>query len=185
MTTRMRTSLDEYFALGADKPYLEFIDGEVIQKPLVGKRHSRMVAELIIELGTYLRQTGEASVDTELRHLRREDDWVFLPDISITLRTHPQPVPAETLDPVEVMPDFAIEVLSPDDQPGRVTQRIAHYMRAGIPLLWVIDPEGERVTVWRPGEAPSDLAAPAIVTGAPVLPSFELDLSTLFNRLHN
>ena len=184
MTTRTRTSLDAYFALAETKPYLEFIDGEVIQKPMVGKRHSRIVADLIFELGAYLRSTGEASVDTELRHLRRDDQWVFLPDISVTLNARAGGVPAETADPVEVMPDFAIEVLSPDDQPGRVTQRIARYMSAGIPLLWVIDPEGERVTVWRPGEAPRDLSAPAILTGAPVLPRFELDLAALFARLH-
>jgi len=40
------------------------------------------------------------------------------------------------------------------------------------------------VTVWQPGQAPHDLAAPTILSAAPVLASFEVDLSALFARLH-
>lgn len=82
------------------------------------------------------------------------------------------------------MPDLAIEVLSLDDQPGRVSQKIAHYMSSGVRLLWVVDPEDERITVWEPGNPPQDLAAPAILSAAPVLPAFELDLAALFAHLH-
>ncbi|HXU24926.1 MAG TPA: Uma2 family endonuclease, partial [Tepidiformaceae bacterium] len=81
-------------------------------------------------------------------------------------------------------PDLAIEVLSPDDQPGRVSQKIAHYMASGVRLLWVIDPEDERITVWEPGKIPRDLAAPAVLSAAPVLAGFELDLAGLFAHLH-
>ncbi|MGH2633494.1 MAG: Uma2 family endonuclease [Tepidiformaceae bacterium] len=136
------------------------------------------------ELGTYLRSSGEGRVETESRHIERRDEWVFLPDISVTLKSRVSGPAAELPGLVDVVPDFAIEVLSPDDQPGRITQRIAHYMRSGVRLLWIVDPEAERVTVWQPGEAPSDLAAPAMLSAAPILANFGLDLAALFGRLN-
>lgn len=184
MVTKTRVSLSEYLALKECKPYLELIDGEVVQKSMPGLSHSTLVSELIMELGIYLRASGEARVETELRHIQRADEWVFMPDISVTLKSCISGTPAESHGLVEVLPDFAIEVLSPDDQPGRVSQRIAHYMGSGVRLLWVVDPEDERVTVWEPGKTPSDLAAPTVLSAAPVLPGFELDLAALFARLH-
>ena len=184
MVTKPRVSLAEYLAMEESKPYLELIDGDVVQKSMPGLKHSTMVVELITELRIYLRVSGEARVETELRHIERKAEWVFLPDISVTLKSRITGTPAETSGLVDVLPDFAIEVLSPDDQPGRITQRIAHYMGSGVSLLWVVDPEAERVTVWQPGQAPRDLAAPTILSAAPVLASFEVDLSALFARLH-
>lgn len=185
MTVRTHTSLAEYLALPETKPYLELMDGEVIQKPMVNRNHSRMTTVLIQWLMNYLDRTGEGVVDTELRHGYTEEEWVFLPDVSVTL-THRLPFPPKDTPkgPFEVLPDLAIEVVSPDDQPGRLQSRIAHYMRSGVSLLWVVDPEAEKVTVWEPGEVPRDFLAPAKLNARPVLNSFELDLGELFGKLH-
>jgi Uma2 family endonuclease len=123
-------------------------------------------------------------VDTELRHLDRDAEWVFLPDISVTLAGRLTVPPADDDSIVEVPPDFVIEVLSPDDRPGRVGQRIAYYMRAGVRLLWVVDPAAEEVTVCEPGAAPRIVASPAVLSAEPVLPGFEVDLARLFGVLH-
>ncbi|MGH2632513.1 MAG: Uma2 family endonuclease, partial [Tepidiformaceae bacterium] len=146
MVTKTRVSLAELLAMPECKPYLELIDGEVVQKSMPSYSHGTIVGELMIELGTYLRRTGEARAIPEMRHLHREDEWVFLPDISVTLHSRLTTPPADLRGPIEILPDLAIEVLSPDDQPGRVSQKIAHYMGSGVRLLWVVDPEDERIT---------------------------------------
>lgn len=158
------------------------MDGEVIEKPMPGRKHGTLVGFLLQVLRNYLDSSQEARVETEVRHLEGDEDWVFLPDVSVTLRTRSGPA-SEAEDPVEVMPDLAIEVLSPDDRPGRLQRRIAHYMRSGVPLLWVIDPENESVTVWRPNSAPEVHEGPAKLSAAPVLANFELDLAQLFDSL--
>ena len=184
MATKTRVSLAQYLAMEECKPHLELIDGEVVQKSMPSYSHATLVSELVTELNNYVRRTHEARVTTEMRHLQRDDAWVFLPDIAVTLKTRLFASPSQLRGPVEVLPDLAVEVLSPDDQPGRLSQRIAHYMASGVRLLWVIDPETERVTVWEPGKTPRDLAAPAVLTAAPVLAGFDLDLAALFPRLH-
>ena len=84
MATKTRVSLAEFLALPAAEPPLELIDGEVVQKAMPGPKHSKMVAELIYLLMSFLRDRNDVDVDTELRHIRRDEEWTFLPDISLT-----------------------------------------------------------------------------------------------------
>jgi len=184
MALKTRTTLAEFLALPETKPYLELMDGEVLEKTMPSRIHSRIVAYLVSVLWEYLAHSQEGSVDTELRHIEDEEEWVFLPDVSVTRSERSRP-PIESEGPETALPDLAIEVLSPDDRPGRVQRRIAHYMRSGVVLLWVIDPEAEKVTVWRQGDAPRDYAAPARIPAAPVLASFELDLQRMFDTLRS
>ena len=37
-------------------------------------------------------------------------------------------------------PDLLIEILSPDDRPAEVLRKIADYLLAGIPHIWIVDP---------------------------------------------
>lgn len=184
MTVRTRISLAAFLALPETKPYLELMDGEVIEKAMPNRKHGTLVAFLIRVLGNYLEQSREARIETEVRHLEDDEEWVFLPDVSVTLRSRTGPA-IESEGPQEILPDLAIEVLSPDDRPGRLQRRIAHYMRSGVRILWVVDPIDEKVTVWEPGELPRDYEAPAILKAGPVLDAFELDLQALFDALRD
>ena len=183
MKTRERVSLAEFLKLPESKPYLELCDGEVVEKAMPNRRHSQLVSELVIDIGNHLRAHPIARVDTELRHVELETDWVFLPDVSVTLKSRRPTPSANDKGPVAVVPDFAIEVLSPDDRPGRLTRRIADYMNAGLTLLWVIDPEDEQVTVWERGAEPRAVSA-GDLSAAPVLPGFSVNLEALFATLH-
>jgi len=184
MVMKTRTSLAEFLALPGTKPYLELMDGEVFEKPMPNRKHGTIVGYLMQVLRNYLDRTREARAETEVRHLEDDEEWVFLPDISVTLRSRIGP-PAESTDPVGVLPDLAIEVLSPDDRPGRLQRRIAHYMRSGVRLLWVVDPDSETVTVWEPQAVPREFAAPAKLSASPVLQEFELDIEGMFAVLRD
>ncbi len=111
----------------------------------------------------------------------RRHGWVFIPDVSVTLRERLAGRFFKENKPVDVLPNFAIEVLSPDDRPGRVTRKIAHYMQSGVRLLWFIDPEEQEVTAWRPGETPESVSAPGTITANPVLPDLSVELTDLFS----
>ena len=186
MAVAARVSLEEFLAMEETRPYRELIDGEVVCKATANDNHGALVAELLLELGNYLRRNREAVARTDVRHLQRSEGRVFLPDVSVTLRSRAVVDPeVRARGPIEVVPDFAIEVLSPDDAAGRVLERADYYMRSGVRLLWVVDPDTETVTVYRPG-APQELhRAPESLDGAPVLGDFQLDLASLFAVLHD
>src|SRR5262249_43923127 len=42
---------------------------------------------------------------------------------------------------VDIAPDLAVEVVSPNDLAYEVEAKVVEYLNAGVPLVWVIDPE--------------------------------------------
>ena len=176
MATTTRVTLQQFLAVPESKPYRELVDGEVCEKPMPNQTHGVMVARLIHLLMTHQDTNDTFHIATEVRYADVEHSWVFLPDISVTLNAR-LPGPARSHgNPVEVMPDFAIEVLSPEDRPGMVARKITFYRRADVTLLWIIDPETETITVWERGADPYE-APPAIpLSAAPILADFGLDI---------
>ncbi len=132
-----------------------------------------------MSLTTYVRQTREGQATISVTHADRLLDWVYLPDIEVTLAGHREP--AGRAGPVERAPDFAIEVLSPINVETRNSLKVELYMRAGTRLLWVVNPENETITAYRPGEVTTVHRAGSTIDAKPVLESFSLDVAALFD----
>ena len=84
---------------------------------------------------------------------------------------------------VEGGPDLAVEIRSPGDRKGEVEDRVADYLRAGTPLVWMVDPAKRTVTVRRPGVADEVLGQDDEVSGGDVLPGFRADVAAFFEGL--
>ena len=155
-----------------------------MEKPSPNEEHGALTSRLIIDIGVYLDTSKEGVLRNEVRHLHVDEveERVFLPDIHVTLHSSRRGQPAG--NPVRVQPDFAIEVLSPDDRIGRVLRRAAFYMRAGTRLLWLVDADTETITVYRPGEPPFEARPGDMLDAKPVLRDFHLDVARLFAVLH-
>jgi Uma2 family endonuclease len=65
-------------------------------------------------------------------------------------------------------------------RPEKVTRRITEYLRAGIRLIWLIDPEARDVTVYQPGKNSEVLEANQELTGGEVLPEFRCRVADIF-----
>jgi Uma2 family endonuclease len=171
-------TLDEFLALPEEKPYREYLRGQVTEKPMPTDLHGSAVVRLIMVFGGHLDTSNEWTVRTEVRHADRSQDWVFLPDVEIRLKAPPQARGA-----VEGAPPFAIEVLSPDDRPGAWLERVELYMSSGTRLLWIVDPEEEWIRVYRPGEPGRTYRVGETLDARPVLTDFTLDLAAFFARV--
>src|SRR5262245_35855048 len=78
------------------------------------------------------------------------------------------------------VPTLIVEVLSPNDRPNQVTRRITQFLRWGVRLAWVIDPEDQTVSVHRPGREAEVLDATQELTGDDVLPDFRCAIAEFF-----
>jgi len=184
MATRIRLTLDEFLALPETEPPCEFVRGEVVQKPMPSPYHSLLVVRLSRLLDEHVERSGGAFVMSEPRHADRDEDRAYLPDVSV-VRASRMPTGHETLarGPLEFAPDIAVEVLSPDDRPSRVSEKVSFYLRAGTEIVWLIDPEERTLTEHRRGDVARIFDETEQVSAAPVLPSFALDLPRLFSAL--
>jgi Uma2 family endonuclease len=80
----------------------------------------------------------------------------------------------------ETPPRLAVEVLSPNDKARQVTRKITDYLRNGVPLVWLIDPESRTVTVYCTDKGPILVEGDQYLEGGEVLPGFRCRAAELF-----
>jgi len=146
-------TLDEFLSLPETKPASEYIDGEIIPKPMPKARHSRLQGKIINAINEVTEAQQIAYAFPELRCTFGGGS--IIPDISvfrwgnIALDENEEP-----LDNVLIAPDWMIEVLSPEQSPNRVTGNILHGLKHGCQLGWLVDPGDRSVIVFQPQQQP-------------------------------
>jgi Uma2 family endonuclease len=73
-----------------------------------------------------------------------------------------------------------VEVVSPNDRPGDMREKVDEWLRSGAGLVWLIDPGRRTISVQRPGEPAILLREGDTIDGAPVLPNFSVAVSAFF-----
>ncbi len=79
-----------------------------------------------------------------------------------------------------MIPDLAVEVLSPSDSAREARDKVAEYLGAGVRLVWVIDPFEERATAYRFPTRVDECGSEDALDGEDVLPGFRCRLGDLF-----
>jgi Uma2 family endonuclease len=80
----------------------------------------------------------------------------------------------------ELVPDLAVEVLSPNDSLAQVGRKIGEFLQCGVPLVWLADPAGKTVTAYRSLSDIQKFSSTDIITGESVLPGFSSLVSKFF-----
>lgn len=74
----------------------------------------------------------------------------------------------------KIPPDWAIEILSPDQNATKVISNLLHCLNYGTKLGWFVDPGDRIILAFLPGEQPIELTGSQIL---PVLQSVALELT--------
>ncbi len=98
-----RMSEADYLALPEVKPYLEYVDGVVRQKPMVNAAHRRIIFTIDMALGRYI-ETHGGDAGPEGR-VRLDSGNYFLPDTAYWAPDRPSGD--------DSIPSVAVEVRSP------------------------------------------------------------------------
>lgn len=154
--------------------------GKVVEMSRPGERHGVVCHNVNYLLGAYLRQRRKGRVcanDTGLV-LERDPDTVRGPDVF--LYDQSRPYEQLTSKYSEEVPQLAVEVLSPNDNWGKVLRRVAEFLQRGVAVIWVIDPENRTATVLLPGQLPQVLEENDEITGAPPFPDLRCRVADLF-----
>jgi|AP95_1055475.scaffolds.fasta_scaffold177033_1 Uma2 family endonuclease len=160
----------------------ELVDGELLERNM-GAVSSWVAAQLIELLNAHVRQQRAGwvlSTDGSYQCFGDDQDRVRKPDVSFICRGR---LPDEALPQghVQLAPDLAVEVVSPNDRYLEVQAKVAEYLAAGVRLVWVIDPDNRTVIVRALGaDQPMELHDGDELTGSDVLPEFRCPVAGLF-----
>ncbi|WP_199247498.1 Uma2 family endonuclease [[Phormidium] sp. ETS-05] len=77
-------------------------------------------------------------------------------------------------------PDFVVELRSESDNLNNLQYKMKEYWENGAQLGWLIDPQNQRVEIYRPGKEVEILENPVALSGEDVLPGFLLQLNGIF-----
>ncbi|MBW4562144.1 MAG: Uma2 family endonuclease [Mojavia pulchra JT2-VF2] len=172
-TPSKRITLEEFLKLPETKPANEYIDGQIIQKPMPQGRHSTIQTEFSTTVNLILKPQQVARAFSELRCIFVERSIV--PDVSVfTWKRIPRDGNGEIANTFSIAPDWTIEILSPDQSQTKVIKNILHCLDYGTQIGWLIDPNEQTVFVYLPKQQPQVFDQPA--QKLPV-PSFASDLT--------
>jgi Uma2 family endonuclease len=159
----------------------EFVHGTAVEKP-VDAESDGVGADLISFLSPYCRANKLGKVfgsQTGYRCFPHDRSLLRLPDVSFVAQGR-----LEGGRPprgyFEIRPDLAVEVVSPNDRFSDVEEKVQDYLKAGVRLVWVIDPDNRVVFVRRPGGGVSIVDRTGTLSGEDVVPGFTLAVTDLF-----
>ena len=118
-TPSKNLTLSEFLKLPETEPASEYIDGQIIQKPMPQGKHSTIQGELVTAINAVLRSKRIARAFPELRCTF--GGRAIVPDVSVFAWDRiPRDEKGEIANVFQAAPDWMIEVLSPDQSQTKV-----------------------------------------------------------------
>ncbi len=140
--------LETFLAMPETKPASEFVDGEIVKKPMPQGKHSIVQRELTFTIDRPLRDKKIARAFPELRCTFGGRSTV--PDIAVvTWQRIPRDESGAVANVFAIAPDWTIEILPPDQSQTKVVKNILHALKHGALMGWLIDPEEQTVFAYR------------------------------------
>ena len=158
--------IEEFLKLGFidESPAWEYINSEVIQKPMGGGKHSLLQKKLIAVIDT---ATSDYEAFPEMRCSCGNRSVV--PDV-LVIATDQIPLDESgdiISSGINFAPVWVIEILSPSQSQTKVTGNILHCIKHGTKLSWLLDPSERSILVYQPDTLPD------LLTGTDRLPVLE------------
>ena len=180
MTAPALLTADDLARLQPPDKRTELVRGRMIVQEPAGFLHGVAVAEISMRIRAFSnpgRLGRVLSAGTGFK-IFTNPDTVRAPDVAFVSHERiPDPMPRGF---APFAPDLAVEVLSPDDRPGEVLEKVADWLKAGTRLVWVIDPERRSARAYREDGTIELLPESGVLDGEDVLPGFTCEVSELF-----
>ena len=173
-------TLAEFQQLPETTPASEYIDGQIIQKPMPQGKHSAIKGEFVPAINGVVKSKRIARAFPELRCTF--GDRSIVPDIVVLIWSRiPRDENGEVANIVSVAPDWTIEILSPDQNQTKVTKNMLHCLKHATQMGWLIDPDEQTVFVYRPKQETEVFDAPDDLLPVPSFASeLQLTVKDLF-----
>jgi Uma2 family endonuclease len=165
-----------------DDSLYEVVDGQIVELPSMGAYQNSIASELVYFLLAFIKpkKLGRAVGET-LFVLDRAADLKRRPDVAyVSYERWPRTSKVPQTEAWDVVPEVAIEVVSPSNSAEEILEKIREYFQAGCQRVWVVYPKEKQVYVYRSATQNIILSLKDELEGEAVIPGFRLPLADLF-----
>ena len=185
LTPTFNLTEDAFDQLCQNNPDIRFernAQGALVIMPPMGAEDGKREADLTLEVALWNRQARLGVVFSPSTGFTLPNGAIRSPDVAwIAQARWDALTPDQRRRFPPIAPDFVIELRSATDELADLQAKMQEYIANGVKLGWLIDPFNRTVTIYRPNQPIELLTAPLTVSGEPLLPGFEFDLSQIFN----
>lgn len=166
------------FSARDDRLY-ELVDGTLVEKAM-GFEESGFAAHLIGYLLVFLERHDLGKVVGADAFMRLFPGLVRAPDVAfISWERYPKKKRRRGEIPT-VAPDLVVEVFSKGNTRREMQRKLEEYFRAGVRLVWYVDPGKRTVRVYTAVDRSTLLGEDQTLDGGDVLPGFTLSIRDWF-----
>jgi Uma2 family endonuclease len=170
--------------LPGDDILYEVVDNQLRELPPMGAREVDLASTLIRILSNFAWSHRLGRVESEMlflldvaKNLQRRPDLAF---VSYERWSRDRRIPAEPA--WAVVPDLAIEVISPKNLANDVAQKIEDYFKTGAFRVWVIYTNVSKIYDYESPSSVRILTPERSLEGGTVLPGLQIPLKDLFEN---
>jgi Uma2 family endonuclease len=167
-----------------EEPLYEIVNGQTVELPPMSIYSTRVAGKLFsrLDVHTEAHALGTAVMEglfilDAVRNLRRRPDVAFVSAAKW---------PLDRLLPESgdwrIVPDLAVEVVSPTDVFQDVLSKMREYFHVGVSQVWIVLPTDHEIYVYDSPTNPRVLTAADELDGGALLPGLHLAVGSLFQR---
>ena len=164
-----------------DDVLYEVVEGKVVEK-IVGASEIEIATLLIEFLAPFVRAHRLGKVLGEMIfRIDQVKDLQRRPDVSFVSHARwPYHCRVPKVAVWDIVPDMAIEIVSPSNTADHVQEKIHEYFAAGVRRVWVVYPRQQEVYVYASPTEIEVLQLGQELDGGDLIPGFRLPLAALF-----
>jgi Uma2 family endonuclease len=175
---RGTATVEDLLNLSYDGLKRELVNGEILVSP-AGWEHSEITIKIICILATFLEDHPVGKLATPDLGIWLSGGNLRCPDVTF-IRSEKVPKGEKRKKFLDSVPDLAVEVLSPSDRPGFVSEKISEFLANGVPIVWLVNPSDKTVTEHRSRPEIKEYSGDDVISAEPILPGFSCPISRFF-----
>jgi Uma2 family endonuclease len=178
------TALEPEIAAAAtgDDAFYEIVDDRRVELPPMGAFGGRIATILSARIENFGSEHGLGRAVTEvLFRLRANPSLQRRPDVAfVSFERWPKSRRLPQVNAWDVVPDLAVEVISPTNLAEEIPTRVREFFEAGVRLVWVIFPHESIVYAYESPWSIRVSRSTEELDGGAVIPGFRFLIADLF-----
>jgi len=156
-------------------------EGELVIMPPTGWGSGNRNSRLTQRLGNWADTNGMGLAFDSSTGFKLPNGADRSPDASWVRRERLESLNPDPAKFLPMAPDFVAELRSATDNLEKLQQKMQEYVDNGVRLGWLIDPQNQRVEIYRLGQDFEVLQSPTSLSGEDILPGFVLELTQILD----